>query len=392
VLYMQAMQDINVGGRLSKTQFQFTLRDTDITELNAWGPKILARLQALPGLADVTSDQQSSAPRLMVRVNRDAAARVGVTPSAIDETLYDAFGQRQVSTIYGALNQYHVVLEVDPRFQLAPDALDRIYVKAGDGTLVPLSAVTTLESGTAPLSINHQDGFPAVTISFNLMPGTALGQAVQEIRQAMQQIGAPPTVQAAFQGTAQAFQKSLSSEPVLIAASLVAIYIILAMLYESVVHPLTIISTLPSAGLGALLTLMLFHQDLTVMGIIGIILLMGIVKKNGIMLVDFALEAERHQGKAPEVAMFEACVLRFRPILMTTMAAMLGGIPLALGTGAGTELRRPLGLAIVGGLLVSQVLTLYTTPVIYLYLDGLSRWLKLRRRTPRLQAALTAES
>jgi multidrug efflux pump subunit AcrB len=306
--------------------------------------------------------------------------------------LYDAFGQRQVSTIYGALNQYHVVLEVDPRFQLAPDALDRIYVKAGDGTLVPLSAVTTLESGTAPLSINHQDGFPAVTISFNLMPGTALGQAVQEIRQAMQQIGAPPTVQAAFQGTAQAFQRSLSSEPVLIAASLVAIYIILAMLYESVVHPLTIISTLPSAGLGALLTLMLFHQDLTVMGIIGIILLMGIVKKNGIMLVDFALEAERHQGKAPEVAMFEACVLRFRPILMTTMAAMLGGIPLALGTGAGTELRRPLGLAIVGGLLVSQVLTLYTTPVIYLYLDGLSRWLKLRRRTPRLQAALTAES
>jgi HAE1 family hydrophobic/amphiphilic exporter-1 len=378
-LYMQAAQDINVGARLSKTQYQFTLVDVDSDELNHWAPIFLQKLQTLPALADVASDQQSAGRTLTISVARDVASRLGVDPALVDSTLYDAFGQRHVARIYTTLNQYYVIMEVDPSYQLGPNALNRIYVKSADGVMTPLSEFASVTPAVAPLAINHQGQFPSVTLSFNLAPNHTIGEAVSSIRQAVADLGLPPSIATSFQGNAQAFQSSLSSTPILILAALVAVYLILGMLYESVIHPITIISTLPSAGLGALLTLSLFGMPLDIIGIIGIILLIGIVKKNGIMLVDFALEAQRERGLSSEDAIHEACRLRFRPILMTTLCALLGGVPLMLGTGTGSEIRQPLGYAMVGGLLVSQLLTLFTTPVVYLYMDKLSR---LGRRAP----------
>ena len=380
--YMQAGQDINVGGRLSKTEFQYTLTSTDSEELNHWAPIIEENMAKLPQLQDVTSDQQIAAPHISIDIDRDTASRLGLSLSTIDQTLYDAFGQRQVATIYTSSTQYKVVLEVLPSYQTDPDALSRIYVPGRDGVQVPLSTVAHYTNKIAPLTVNHQGQFPAVTVSFNLAPGVALGQAVEQIQQMQAELHTPITLDGSFQGTAQAFQSSLSSTPLLVAAAILAVYIVLGMLYESYVHPITILSALPSAGVGALLMLMLFHYDLSVIALIGIILLIGIVKKNAIMMIDFALEAERQQGKSPFEAIHEACLLRFRPIMMTTFAAIGGGLPLAVGQGAGSELRRPLGIAIVGGLLVSQWLTLYTTPVIYLYLDRFAHYLSGRRRRP----------
>jgi multidrug efflux pump subunit AcrB len=379
---MQAGQDINVGGRLSKTEFQYTLTSTDSEELNHWAPIIEQNMAKLPELQDVTSDQQIASPHLAIDIDRDAASRLGLSLAQIDQTLYDAFGQRQVATIYTSSTQYKVVLEVLPSFQTDPAALSRIYVSGLNGAQVPISTVARFSNKTAPLTINHQGQFPAVTISFNLTPGVALGQAVEKIDQIQADLKTPITLDGSFQGTAQVFQSSLSSTPLLIAAAILAVYIVLGMLYESYVHPITILSALPSAGVGALLMLMIFHYDLSVIALIGIILLIGIVKKNAIMMIDFALEAEREQGKSPLEAIHEACLLRFRPIMMTTFAAIGGGLPLAIGQGAGSELRRPLGIAIVGGLLVSQWLTLYTTPVIYLYLDRFAHWLSGKRRRP----------
>jgi multidrug efflux pump subunit AcrB len=379
---MQAGQDINVGGKLSKTEFQYTLTSTDSDELNHWAPIIEEALNKLPELQDVTSDQQIAAPHLAIDIDRDSASRLGLSLGQIDQTLYDAFGQRQVATIYTSSTQYKVVLEVAPSFQTDPAALSRIYVTGRDGAQIPISTVAKFTNKTAPLTVNHQGQFPAVTISFNLAPGVALGEAVRKIQEIQSQLKTPITLDGSFQGTAQAFQSSLSSTPLLIAAAILAVYIVLGMLYESYVHPITILSALPSAGVGALLMLMLFHYDLSVIALIGIILLIGIVKKNAIMMIDFALEAEREQGKSPFEAIHEACLLRFRPIMMTTFAAIGGGLPLAVGQGAGSELRRPLGIAIVGGLLVSQWLTLYTTPVIYLYLDRFAHWMSGKRRRP----------
>jgi multidrug efflux pump subunit AcrB len=347
------------------------LIDADGGELAHWAPIFLDKLKAIPGITDVASDQANAGPMLDVTVKRDVASSYGILPSTIDNTLEDAFGQRIVSTMFTPLNQYHVVMEVGPQFQLSPLSLSRIYVPSQTGQQVPLAQLVDSVVKLQPLIINHQGQFPSVTMSFNLAPGISLGTAVAAIHQLEQQLGKPVSLATSFQGNAQAFISSLSSEPILIAAALIVIYIILGVLYESFVHPITILSTLPSAGLGALLMLMAFHFDLSVIAIIGIILLIGIVKKNGIMLVDFALEAERTEGLTPEQAIYRACVLRFRPILMTTMAALLGGVPLMLGTGTGSEIRQPLGYSIVGGLLVSQLLTLYTTPVVYLYLDGL---------------------
>ncbi len=380
--FMQAGQDINVGGRLAKTEFQYTLTSTDSEELNHWSPIIEQAMAKLPELQDVTSDQQVASPHLAIDIDRDSASRLGLSLAQIDQTLYDAFGQRQVATIYASSTQYKVVLEVLPSFQSDPAALSRIYVTGANGAQVPISTVAKFSNKIAPLTINHQGQFPAVTISFNLAPGVALGDAVQRIRQVQADLKTPVTLDGSFQGTAQAFQSSLSSTPLLIAAAILAVYIVLGMLYESYIHPITILSALPSAGVGALLTLMLFHYDLSVIALIGIILLIGIVKKNAIMMIDFALVAEREQGKSPLQAIHEACLLRFRPIMMTTMAALLGALPLALEQGAGAELRRPLGIAIVGGLLLSQVLTLYTTPVVYLYMDRLGAWLRGARRRP----------
>ena len=379
-LYMQAAQDITVGARLSKTQYQYTLTDADSNELNYWSAIFLDKLQKIPGIADVTSDQENGGPRLNVTVNRDVASSFGILPATVDNTLYDAFGQRIVSKIYTALNQYHVVLEVDPRFQSGPDALRNIYVTSSSGQEVPLSTLTNSTITAAPIVINHQSMFPSTTISFNLKPGVALGTAVDAIRQFERQSGKPLSLVTTFQGNANAFQSALAGEVILIAAALVVIYIILGVLYESVVHPITILSTLPSAGIGALLLLMAVHVDLSVIAMIGIILLIGIVKKNGIMLVDFALDVERREGLAPEQSIYQACVLRFRPILMTTMAALLGGVPLMLGTGTGSEIRQPLGYTIVGGLILSQLLTLFTTPVVYLYLDRLQGWIRAWRK------------
>jgi hydrophobe/amphiphile efflux-1 (HAE1) family protein len=381
-LFMQPVQDINIGGRLTATQYQYTLTDVDFSELNRWAPIVQNALSKLPQIIDLTTDQQSTSPQLTLAINRDVASRLGITSADIDAVLYDAFGQRPISQLYTSLNQYYVIMEVNPQFQLGPNALQRIYVRSQTAGMVPLSELVTQQPTVTPLSVNHQGQFPSVTLSFNLKGNAPLGPAVSAIESAMVALQVPPTIQASFQGNAQAFQSSLSSTPILILAALIAVYIILGMLYENTIHPLTIISTLPSAGLGALLILLVAGFGLDVMGIIGIILLIGIVKKNGIMMVDFALEAERHRGLSAEEAIHEACRLRFRPILMTTMCGLLGGLPLMLGTGTGSELRQPLGYAMVGGLVVSQVLTLFTTPVIYIYMDRLSGLgARLRGRT-----------
>ena len=378
-LYLQAVQDIRVGGRLSNAAYQFTLWGDNLRELNAWAPRLLGKLQTLSYLADVSSDQQNRGLEASLVIDRDTAARLGITPQMIDDTLYDAFGQRQVSTMYTQLNQYHVVMEVAPRFWQNPETLQDIYVRSASGAQVPLSAFTHFAPTTTALAVNHQGQFPAITLSFNLAPGVALGDAVTAIAAAEREIGLPASLHASFQGTAQAFQSSLANEPLLILAALVTVYLVLGVLYESYIHPLTILSTLPSAGVGAILALLLCRTDLSVIALIGIILLIGIVKKNAIMMIDFALEAQRQEGKGPEEAIYTACLLRFRPIMMTTLAALFGGLPLALGTGVGAELRRPLGLTIVGGLLVSQLLTLYTTPIVYLYLDRLRLWFERLR-------------
>jgi HAE1 family hydrophobic/amphiphilic exporter-1/multidrug efflux pump len=382
-VFLQAAQDINVGGRTSRTQYQYTLQDSDLDELNDWAPRLLARLQKVPQLRDVASDQQTSGTMVSVTIDRDQAARFGLQPSVIDNTLYDAFGQRQVTQYFTQLNSYHVILEVTPALQGDPDSLKKLYIKSPlTGQQVPLSTFAKFNTQQVTyLSINHQGQFPAVTLSFNLAPGVALGDAVDAINKEAAGIRLPATITGTFQGTAQAFQASLKSTPYLILAALVVVYIILGMLYESYIHPLTILSTLPSAGVGALLMLMIFHFDLSVIALIGIILLIGIVKKNGIMMVDFAIQAEREEHLSPEASIRQACLLRFRPIMMTTMAALLAALPLMLSRGTGSELRQPLGYTMVGGLLLSQALTLFTTPVIYLYLDRLSMRFANRRAT-----------
>ncbi|HEX3799467.1 MAG TPA: multidrug efflux RND transporter permease subunit [Verrucomicrobiae bacterium] len=372
-LYMQAAQDVQIDSRVSRTQYQYTLQDADSDELAEWAPQLLAKMQSLPELADSASDQQSSGLQLFIDVDRSQASRLNILPATIDGTLYDAFGQRQVSIIFTQLNQYRVILEAQPSFQLTPDALAKIYVKSTTGQMVPLSAIAHLRQVPAPLAISHEGQFPAVTLSFNLSPGSSLGAAVDAIQKAQTDIGMPQTVTTTFSGSAAEFRSSLKSEPYLLLAAIVVIYIVLGVLYESYIHPITILSSLPSAGVGALLAMLLFHQDLSLIALIGIILLIGIVKKNAIMMIDFALEAERDQGLPPEKSIYQACLLRFRPIMMTTMAALLGALPLALESGTGSELRKPLGISIVGGLLLSQFLTLYTTPVIYLYLDRIER-------------------
>jgi HAE1 family hydrophobic/amphiphilic exporter-1 len=390
-LYMQAAQDITVGARVSKTQYQYTLVDVDIDELDHWAPILFNELKKLPQLTDLASDQQSTGRVLKVEIDRQLAQQLGINPSVVDSILYDAFGQRVAARIYTRLNQYFVILEVEPDFQLGPNALSRIYATSSSGKEVPLSEFAKITSTVSPIAVNHQGQFPSVTLSFNLPRNVSIGDAVSAIQQAATELHLPRSIATSFQGSAQAFQNSLSSTPILILAALIAVYLILGMLYESAIHPITIISTLPSAGLGALLTLMLFGMPLDVIGIIGIILLIGIVKKNGIMLIDFALVGQRERGLSTEDAIHEACLLRFRPILMTTMCALLGGVPLALGTGIGSEIRQPLGYAIVGGLMVSQVLTLFTTPVVYIYMDRLGSTLRRLRGSRRGLAEAPAE-
>ena len=376
-LFLRGYQDITVGGRISSSQYQYTLSSENLSDLQQWSPRVEAMMRRLPQLRDIASDQQTRGLQASLVIDRDTASRLGISPATIDNTLYDAFGQRQVSTIYTQLNQYHVVQEVDSAFRESTDAIQGLYVRSSNGMQVPLSAFTHYETQNTALAVNHQGQFPAVTISFNLGEGVALGDAVTEIQSAVLRMGLPSDIHPTFQGNAQAFQSSLSSQPWLILAALVAVYIVLGVLYESYIHPVTILSTLPSAGVGALLALLVTHNELTVIALIGIVLLIGIVKKNAIMMIDFALEAER-SGKTPEESIYQACLLRFRPIMMTTMAALFGGLPLALAAGTGAELRRPLGISIVGGLMVSQVLTLYTTPVIYLYMDRFQA--RFRRR------------
>ncbi len=389
-LYLQATQDLRVGGRMSNAQYQFTMRGDNLQDVASYAPRMLSRLRTIPVLADVSSDQQDRGLQAMVQYDRTTAARFGISPQLIDNVLYDAFGQRQVSTMYTSLNQYHVVMEAAPEYWQRPEFLNQIYVRSPQGRLVPLSAIAHFASKTAPLQVNHQGLFPAVTVSFNLQPGVALGDAVKAIDEASAGIGLPATIHTGFAGTAEAYQDSLASEPVLIAAALIAVYLVLGILYESYIHPITILSTLPSGGVGALLALILTRTDLTVIAMIGIILLIGIVKKNGIMMIDFALAAQRNQGKSSRDSIYEACLLRFRPIMMTTMAAILGATPLALGTGTGSELRRPLGIAIIGGLVVSQLLTLYTTPVVYLYFDRFQHWWDRMRGRQRVRDGIPA--
>ena len=431
-LFLQPVQDIRVGGRASAAQYQYTLQADNIADLQTWTPKLTEALRHVPTLVDVNSDQQVKGLETNVVIDRDTAARLHLSARQIDNTLYDAFGQRQVSTIYNALNQYHVIMEVAPQFWQSPETLEEIWISTSGGsvsgtqstnavagtsgsasgvndaarnqtsnqlgsvargsastgsavstsaeTMVPLSAVARIETGTTPLAVNHQGHFAATTISFNLPPGLSLSDAVAAIRDTSNRIGMPSAVHGAFQGTAKAFQESLSNQPILILTALAAVYIVLGMLYESTIHPITILSTLPSAGVGAVLGLMAFDTEFTIIALIGVILLIGIVKKNAIMMIDFALDAERREGLTPDEAIYRACILRFRPIMMTTMVALLGALPLAFGTGEGSEMRRPLGISIVGGLIVSQVLTLYTTPVVYLYLDRFRLWLKGRKR------------
>jgi multidrug efflux pump subunit AcrB len=379
-LVMVPVQDVNIGGRQSNAQFQYTLQGDNLQDLLIWAPKLYDKMRSMPELRDVSSDQQNHGLQATVVIDRETASRLGIAPITIDNTLYDAFGQRQVSVMYKAQNQYHVVMEVDPRYSQSPDSLKNIYVRSTQGVEVPLSTFAHFEPSETAIAVAHQGQFPAVTISFNLAPNVALGQAVVALENAERQIGVPTTIHGGFQGTAQAFQSSLSSEPVLILTALAAVYIVLGMLYESVVHPITILSTLPSAGVGALIFLLFTNTEFTIIAMIGIILLIGIVKKNAIMMIDFALQSEREGGKSPKDAVREACLLRFRPIMMTTTAAMFGALPLALGAGTGSELRRPLGIAIVGGLLVSQMMTLFTTPVIYLYLDRFR--LRFSRKQP----------
>jgi len=375
-LYLQAVQDVNVGGRFSGAQYQYTLQGDDLNDLTHWAPILMEQMRKIPELRDVNSDQQLKGLQAKVAIDRDTAYRLGVSMQAIDDTLYDAFGQRQVSVMYQGINQYYVVMEVLPEFQQSPTYLEQVYVASNTGKLVPLSAFAHFEHANSALTVNHQGVFPAITLSFNLAPNAALGNAVQDIQRTQLQIGMPATIHATFQGTAQAFQDSLSSEPVLILAALAAVYIVLGILYESYIHPLTILSTLPSAGVGALLALRLVGMDLSIIALIGIILLIGIVKKNAILMIDFALQTERNKKTSAVEAIHEAALLRFRPIMMTTMAALLGAVPLAIGGGDGAELRRPLGVAIVGGLIVSQLLTIFTTPVVYVYLDRLQSWIE----------------
>jgi len=373
-VFLQAGQDLRIGGRQSNAQFQYTIQSDNLDDLVKWGPQLLQQMRKLPGFTDVNTDQQNSGLQASLVYDRDTASRLGITPQLIDNTLYQSFGQAQVSTMYTALNQYHVVMEAAPQFWQSPVGLNNVYVHPATGGEVPLSAIAHFEPKTAPLAVNHQSQFPSVTVSFNLAPGVSLSDAAATINQMEQKIGMPQSIRGMYSGTLQAFQASLSTEPMLIITALLAVYIVLGILYESFIHPITIISTIPSAGVGAVLALMVFRLDLSVIALIGIILLIGIVKKNAILMIDFALAAERNEGKSSKDAIFQACLLRFRPILMTTMAALLGALPLALGRGVGSELRRPLGIAIVGGLIFSQMLTLYTTPVVYLYMDRMRLW------------------
>ena len=375
--FMQAGQDLRIGGRGSSAQYQYTIQSDNLQDLVQWGPVLLQQMRKIRLLTDVNTDQQNSGLQAMLTYDRETASRLGITPQMLDNSLYEAFGQAQVSTMYTGINQYHVVLEVEPKHWQSPVDLNDVYIRAAQGRVVPLSAVAHYAPSTAPLAVNHQGQYPSVTISFNLAPGVALSDASRAIVTMEQKIGMPNTITGMFSGTLQAFQSSLATEPFLIITALMAVYIVLGILYESYIHPLTIISTLPSAGVGAVLALMIFHKDLSIIAIIGVILLIGIVKKNAILMIDFALAAERIDGKSPRDAIFQACILRFRPIMMTTMAALFGALPLAFGRGTGSELRNPLGITIIGGLLLSQMLTLYTTPVVYLSLDRLRvKWLR----------------